>query len=342
MQQEKVQVLEQVALINLDVHTWSGRKKLRPEDIKGNVPPKKLASLGSKRIVDPKKVATFESLKRRAERLLGSVGIRMMGTYAVPVDRVKELIVGITDIRNEFEKEKASFLSSYHTSVEAWIAEQAEWGEIIRSAITPVADIRSQLSFGWQVFHVQPTGLDDTGLEQEIGGMAGQLFNEISREAARIFEESFLMKTKIGQRALRPIRSIQEKLKGLSFLDGRASALSDFLDTTLAGVPKVGSIEGEHLNKLFGLLIVLSSPAKVAQYGQDLLDGKCITDSDLIVLSGLDEDEVEEGAGAVAQPSNDTATPAEEGPQESFDLELTAIPPTPAAKTLSYAQEGWF
>lgn len=312
MQLDNAQVLEKVVLINLDVHTWSGRKKLRPEDIKGDIPPKKLASLGSKRIVDPKKVATFESLKRQAERLLGSVGIRVMRTYAVPLDKVKELIDGLNEIRGEFEDSKAKFLSSYHTSVEAWIAEQNEWGDIIRSAITPVGDIRDQLSFGWQVFGVQPTGLDDSGLEQEISGMAGKLFDEISREAARVFEESFLMKTKVGQRALRPIRSIQEKLKGLSFLDGRAAALSDFLDDTLNALPKVGSIEGEHLNKLFGLLIVLSSPAKVSQYGQDLLDGKCITDGELIALSGLDEIEQEDTDEAEKGSTGDLLNAADE------------------------------
>jgi hypothetical protein len=335
MQKENVQVLDKVALINLDVHTWSGRKKLRPEDIKGNVPPKKLASLGSKRIVDPKKVATFESLKRQAERLLGSVGIRVMRTYAVPLDKVKELIDGLNKIRTEFEDEKAKFLSSYHTSVEAWIAEQEEWGEIIRSAITPVADIRHQLSFGWQVFGVQPTGLDDSGLEEQITGMAGQLFDEISREAARVFEESFLMKTKVGQRALRPIRSIQEKLKGLSFLDGRAAALSDFLDETLNALPKVGSIEGDHLTKLFGLLIVLSSPAKVAQYGQDLLDGKSVTDSDLIALSGLDEEE--EGDTEEAGNGNDGETQEEADVLDVSIEEVAAQEQTPEA-----ASPNWF
>lgn len=339
MQQENVRVLDKVALINLDVHTWSGRKKLRPEDIKGNVPPKKLASLGSKRIVDPKKVATFESLKRRSERLLGSAGIKMMGTYAVPVDRVKDLIAGLNDICKEFNDEKAKFLSSYNASVEAWIAEQEEWGEIIRSAITPVAEIRNQLSFGWQVFHVQPTGLDDSGLEQEIGGMAGQLFNEISREATRIFEESFLMKTKVGQRALRPIRSIQEKLKGLAFLDGRAYALSEFLDATLNALPQVGSIEGEHLNKLFGLLIVLSSPAKVAQYGQDLLDGKCITDGDLIALSGLDEEEEELSNDVRKDVDDDSESDA---PQESSGPEPTEVRQAPASGPQVSAPEGWF
>jgi hypothetical protein len=343
MQNDNVQVLDKIALVNLDVHTWSGRKKLRPEDIKGHVPPKKLASLGSKRIVDPKKVATFETLKRRAERLLGSVGIKLMGTYAIPLDRAEELVSELSAIRKEFNDEKSKFLLNYDKSVEAWIAEQEEWGNIIRSAITPVAEVRNQLSFGWQVFHVQPTGLDDSGLDDEIGGMAGQLFSEISREASRCFEESFLMKLKVGQRALRPLRSIQEKLKGLSFLDGRAAALSEFLDETLNSLPKVGSIEGEPLNKMFGLLVVLSSTSKIAEYGQALLDGHTIGDKDLIALSGLDEyeDDDDGETESVKQDVEEGVVPAADVVVCDSDETLPTIPVVKPENTVS-APEGWF
>jgi len=290
-QQTNVQVFDKVALIHLDVHTWSGRKKLRPEDIKGNIPPKKLASLGSKRIVDPKRVAVFESLKRRAERLCGAVGVKMMGLYAVPIDKISDLVQALAEIKNEYQESKASFISNYHDDVEMWIAEQMEWGEIIRSAVTPVSSIKDQLQFAWQVFHVQPTGVDDSGLNAEVNGLAGRLFDEISRESMRIFEESFLMRLRVGQRALRQVRAVHEKLNGLAFLDSRASALAVFMADVLNSLPKVGNIEGDHLNKLNGLLVVLSNPSKVTQYGQALLDGAVVTDGELIKLSGFDEDD---------------------------------------------------
>lgn len=343
MQQTNEQVLDQVAMIHLDVHTWSGRKKLRKEDIKGDVPPKKLASLGSKRIVDPKKVATFESLKRRAERLLGSIGIRMMGTYAVPLDQVKELVAQLQGIKNEYVDAKAKFVSSYHRDVESWIAEQEEWGDIIRQAITPVDDVKRQLSFGWQVFRVKPTNIDDSGLDEEVVGMAGQLFREISREASRIFEESFLMKTKVGQRSMRPLRNIQEKLKGLSFLDGRAAALSDFLNDTLASLPQAGAIEGEQLNKIFGLLVVLSSPSKVEEYGEKLLQGTLVSESDLIALSGLDSDSA--SSGTPEESAQSTREPVDSGskdPEEAFQLPLDQPVKKPEPTPLASLPDAWF
>jgi Protein of unknown function (DUF3150) len=43
-------VLQDVVVVSLDVHIWSGRKELRPEDltVSGKLPPKDLVSLGSK------------------------------------------------------------------------------------------------------------------------------------------------------------------------------------------------------------------------------------------------------------------------------------------------------
>ena len=49
-------ITDQLTLVMLDVRIWSGRKKLRPEDLHlsgGEIPPEELVSLGSKRVCDP-------------------------------------------------------------------------------------------------------------------------------------------------------------------------------------------------------------------------------------------------------------------------------------------------
>ena len=52
--------LNDVVVVSLDVRIWSGRKKLRPEDLtaSGRLPPKDLVSLGSKKIFDPESTAS--------------------------------------------------------------------------------------------------------------------------------------------------------------------------------------------------------------------------------------------------------------------------------------------
>ena len=58
--------LDKVVCVSLDTHIWTARKKLRPEDLPlaaGTLPPEEVASLGSKRVFDPKKIADVQQLK---------------------------------------------------------------------------------------------------------------------------------------------------------------------------------------------------------------------------------------------------------------------------------------
>ena len=70
--------LTDVIVVSLDVRIWSGRKKLRPEDLttSGRLPPKDLVSLGSKKIFDPKALKPFVDVKRRAETRCQAIGVR--------------------------------------------------------------------------------------------------------------------------------------------------------------------------------------------------------------------------------------------------------------------------
>ena len=85
-------ILENISILILSVSLWSGRKKLRPEDLRladgSELPPDKLATLGSKRVMNPAALTPFASYKSRAERAVLSVGTRFLGGYAVPVGKL--------------------------------------------------------------------------------------------------------------------------------------------------------------------------------------------------------------------------------------------------------------
>lgn len=347
MQNQEATVLDKIVLFNLDIHIWSGRKKLHHDDIEGKIPPKKLASLGSKKICDPTKVAKFASVKRRAERLLYSVGFRLMGAYAIPLDRVKEVLDELKLMQAEFDSLKVNFLNTYHQGIEQWISEQKEWGKIIRPHITPVSYIRNQLSFGWQVFHVHPSTADSEGFEDEVNGMAGKLFNEISSDAATIFENSFLMKTRVTQKAIPQVHELQDKLQGLAFIDGKASAIAKMMAQTLGSIPKTGPIEGNELNKLLGLLVVLSSQKKIVEYGQRILDGEDVTTSHLKALSGVEDDSEDDDQNSVDVSENETESEEvelaeDDTADEAEESEAAAmeVPSTPKKK--ANAPAAWF
>ena len=104
-----ITVLQQLLVVNLDVHIWSARKKLTAVDLSDtNLPPEELASLGSKRICNPEELRAFSMLKARAIALLERNGIRFLSGWAVPEAKMDAISNELASIGNEFRACKES------------------------------------------------------------------------------------------------------------------------------------------------------------------------------------------------------------------------------------------
>lgn len=270
-----MQTLEKVVCLMLDIHLWTGRKKLDLGDLKAvaknQIPPEDLASLGSKKIVSPEDIAIFGTLKKRAERALEAVGVKFLGGYAIPDHVVETVSKEIADIQGEFRVAKKNFMAVYDHVVQDWIDAHPEWGNIIRAAITPREEVERQLRFDFQAFKVNPVEVSgssqNTGLEKKVGGLGDRLFFEIGKQAEQAWDLSFKGKGKVSQKALRPIRAMRDKLFGLSFLDPRVMPVIDRIEKVLDHLPKSGPIEGNDLDALTGLVLLLSNPDKMREHG---------------------------------------------------------------------------
>jgi hypothetical protein len=265
----KMQVLDKVIVINLGISLWSGRKKLKPEDLKGvNLPPDKLASLGSKRVYDPEALNVFANLKAKAERACLKVGTRFLSGYAIPEDNVPALLVELAEIGEEYACEKTAFLNKYQSTLNEWIVEAGEWANIIRAAVETEEAVSEKLSFGFTPFRVGPCAIENENedadtlaqdlLSNQVNGLAGQLLKEIGLAARQAFEASFKGRTEVTRKALRPFVSMRDKLKGLMFVAPQeiVGMLAN-INAALDAIPKSGPITGAPLMGLIGVLTEL-------------------------------------------------------------------------------------
>jgi hypothetical protein len=119
-----MQVLDRLVAVNLDVRIWSGRRKLTAKDLSlGNdVPPEDLVSLGSKRVCDPEPIKAFHRLKKQAERVCLSGGMRFLGGYAIADERTETVAAELDALGETFAQEHASFVAGYGQAIEDWIA----------------------------------------------------------------------------------------------------------------------------------------------------------------------------------------------------------------------------
>ena len=256
-------VLEEIVLFILDIRLWTGRKKLREEDLAVNgidttqLPPGTLASLGSKKTISTEALSPFQSMKREAEKLLLATGVRFLGGYAVPADKAAEISQRLTELQINFQTAKTDLLRQYDEQVRDWIAANPpEWSPIIQASVDSVATVDKALQFGFTPVTIQPpkTLSDSDPLEEQAEGLYGQLCHEIRGMARTAFDASYVGKQSVTRKALRPITAIKEKLTALAFLDSQIPPLIQSIDDTLHQLPASGPIAGRDLNLLAGLL----------------------------------------------------------------------------------------
>ncbi len=260
-------ITDRLTLVMLDVAIWSGRKKLRAEDLKlgTEIPPEDLVSLGSKRVCDPEPLKAFHRIKQSAERACLRVGTRFLGGFAVPHAHAEALADALALLKTEFDRETRSFLADYDQALEAWISSLPDWEEPIRRAIEPAEVVGGRLRFGYQLVQIAPAAQPGT-LEQEIQGLGDGIFAEVE-QMARDLEGSFEGKDKLHRRALGTFARIREKLACLSFIDGRIQPVVDTIDDWSLRLPKTGPIAGAIFNEGMGLALLLSDAERMARHG---------------------------------------------------------------------------
>lgn len=269
-------LLQKLVCVSLDIHIWSGQKKLQAADLNltaGEIPPERLASLGIKKICNPNLLKPFQALRRRAERTCEAAGVRFLGGFAVPDDKAGAVGAELEKVSAEFEAEKSAFLKDYQQSVSDWMETIPErWRSMVAQAVESPDNVSCRLSFAFQTYQVQGVDGLGAGLEQSVRGLGGRLFQEIAQAARQSWEASFRGRTQVSQKALRPIRAILEKARGLSFLDGSLVPVIAGIEAELAGLPKSGYLEGRDFHTLVGILNTLTNLDGIMLPGEPVLE----------------------------------------------------------------------
>jgi hypothetical protein len=279
MTQAATIILDRVVLVKVEANIYGARKKLKKEDLVladgSKLPPEDLASLGSKRLLDPDRLTVFNRLKKEAERICLRVGTRFLGGFAIPSESAAGITLELERIAQDFARAKAEFLAGYDAAVTEWVVRHPEFAGIIEQAVDSVEFVSTRLSFDYLIVTV---GVPDTlppediaRLETKIGSLSEQMFYEISVEANLLIEQSLLGKDQVTRNALRPIRRMRDKLDGLGFLDYRVAPVVGTIDALLARIPDKGAITGSILQEILATAMLLADPDKTRRHGEGLL-----------------------------------------------------------------------
>ena len=306
-------ILERVVLVKVEANIYGARKKLKKEDLVladgSKLPPEDLASLGSKRLLDPDQLTVFNRLKKEAERICLRVGTRFLGGFAIPNKSAASITSELERIAQDFAVAKTEFLAGYDAAVTDWVVRHPEFAGIIEQAVDSVEFVSTRLSFDYVLVSVGlPEALppdDVTRLETKIGSLSEQMFYEISVDANQFIEQSLLGKDQVTRNALRPIRRMRDKLDGLGFLDYRVAPVVNTIDELLAKIPNKGAIAGGILQEILATALLLADPAKTRRHGEGLLAAQYLPKA-VIVEDEVTEWAVEAQESVLSMPTSAT------------------------------------
>jgi hypothetical protein len=326
-------LLAQLDIIRLDIHLWTGSKKLREDDLKladgSLLPPEDLASLGTKKTLDPKSLAEFSRLKKEAERVCLQHGTRLLGGFANPREQIPAIAGKLDQLVDEFDQAKTQFLNNYQDETEKWMRKHPAFAQAIRKAIEPAGSVADKLSFDYVVFRMAAT--ETTGqssLARKVLGLGGQVFKEISQDAGQLLEKSFVGKDTVTGRSLGAFQRMRTKLDSLAFLDHRCRPVVDEIDRVLLSLPKNGSYDGTHFHSLFALAMLLSDTDRMRRHGEGLglgLSAPEEAEFDLDTPAVVEPDPLDlfATAGTLAREESDEARVGE---SEIIILEASPVP----------------
>lgn len=317
-----------IVCVSLDIHLWSGRKRLRKENLLAknpelaDLPPESLATLGSIKIADPDDLAPFLKYKREAEKLLKLNGLPLLGTVGIPEGKVDRVYQGLLEIKQKFDDHAQRLYRDFDARIKDWRQriDNQQWDHLITDIPTPEY-VAGRLAFGFHLCRVSAPSGDEFSqankhYSKQVTGLKGELFTEAEEEARTLMEKYLTGKDahgnvrrreKITQKTLGPLKRIGEKFKSFSFLDHTVEPLAQIVDHVLGILPPEGPIEGVHLMHVWTLAKTLSNSATALEAAQLVMDSGAANLAFETLLSSAPEvvnspaQEIRAAAGAQAQ-----------------------------------------
>lgn len=281
--------LESLCVIHVDFDIWSGQTRLTPNDLKlgegGEIPPEKIAQLGSKKICDPAKLKGFNRLKTEARRLLLSYGLPFMNGFAVPASKADEICDKLNTVSNEFEALKQTFINGYNAAVEEWITENPEYKNAIRAGALPRTAVEKRIGFEYQVFMIQPINDNESttkSLDRKIENLGQDLLEEVTKESQKFFLRNLSGRKTCGVTTRMSLKNIRDKVDGLSFLNGSLIPLVNLLDETLNGYEQHAQsrvIEAPFFYQVLAAVLIMSDRQRIEEYATGAVTLASMTES---------------------------------------------------------------
>ena len=309
----KVNVLQNVVVFSLsDTSLWTGRAKMSAEDLgltDEEIPPEAIASLGSKRVIDPETLKPLNKIRYKMRRACLEVGTRFLGGFAVASEEAEALVHKLDKLVLEGEAIKTMFVSTLANKLDSWHQSNPKWKHILSAGTPEREGIARKIQFGFHAIVVQSPANPSVArsLLGAVDMMGSNLIDEIVSEARGFVERSLVDGREQGsQKTVGPLRRLANKIHALRFVDPSLGGMAEVVKRVLQTIPETGKVEADSFLNMTRVANLLSSRARFSETTQALYDGRLTVDEVVKSLTG--QSAIESATALPLEPTASSST----------------------------------
>ena len=291
----------------LAINIWSGSKKLTAKDFglsNEQLPPGKLASLGSKKIFNPNHIEPFNRMRYEVRNFLTQYSLPFANGFIYPEEYVDTIDSFLEEQKLVFNDKKRLFLEEYEKNLEEWLqeADNVQWRHLISGSIVDAGFVANKFNFGWFTMSFNPA-VKSGQLEEAVVNLPASVFADVV-ESAKLLLMTARKKGNdhTNQKAIPPFERMMEKLNRLRFFNPKAATLSRGIALVINSLPVTGPVTGADYQRLYSLTQSLSSMSGISKLIKKIEDNpdQLLEDTTSFVVQGVlpveDEDDVADSA----------------------------------------------
>jgi hypothetical protein len=317
MNNTDIRIKAEMVLVTLNASLWAARKSMKDTDITEkfkegeHLPPKEVATVGSKSIFPRKYIQAVLKQKNRALIWMKSKGITADAkTAIIPMELRQEARDVLDSCKSDFFKAVDEILMNYDDSLIKYAEHYPEWREFILNSAMSLEQIQDKFSFS---FRLMPFATWEGEEEELCKEFYIQLLEQTAEELSDYNFNVLSGADKITERGVNKINDLVAKIKSFSFLDPNLLPLALFLEKSIKearqmqdAVDPNSPITGEAKKRVQKLLSIMSDPKVLVRICEELVkngsydvvgnfQGSSVNDFVSHVESSEEDDDVQEG-----------------------------------------------
>lgn len=228
-------------LVHVRARKWGGEAKALDSDYlpEGELPPSNLLKRGQKAVFPASAITPFDTLRKKAERVLLAKGTRFAGGFLVANEALEDALDLLAQIEGEYSEAKTKFLAEFDTNLENWLAENAEYQRVIRQ-ILDKDYIGAKFSFGYDLLEISPK----PGHEFDEGAISSSVLHEVGVLCNTAADSLCDRKNDMAPASLiSKLQPMMTKLNAMRFNNGRLTRLLDQFEELEKAIPVDGVIK---------------------------------------------------------------------------------------------------